>query len=127
MSDVLSLLCVQDPRHPDYDELFWDESPKPTPQLDCSCDNCFYGRTKLANEIMRLQAAAVIDRKLLRKAGRMADSALALVGGMGLNNWVTHAHIDTFSEAAKHLRTATEEYNRAIIQYHPMEKADVSS
>jgi hypothetical protein len=57
----------------------------------------------------------------------MADSALALVGGMGLNNWVTHAHIDTFSEAAKHLRAATEEYNRAIIQYHPMEKADANS
>jgi hypothetical protein len=56
MADVYRALCTHDSRHPDYESLYWDEDPMPTPQPDCSCDNCFYGRTELANEIIRLRS-----------------------------------------------------------------------
>ena len=56
MTDVLRALCAYDSRHPDYESLYWDEDPKPTPQPNCCCDNCFYGRTELANEIIRLRS-----------------------------------------------------------------------
>jgi len=55
MVDALSSLCAYDSRHPDYELFFGHEDPKPSPSPGCSCDNCFYGRTELANEIMRLR------------------------------------------------------------------------
>ena len=58
MTDLLRALCTYDSRHPDYESLYWDEDPKPTPQPNCFCDNCFYGRTELANEIIRLRSTA---------------------------------------------------------------------
>ena len=42
-------LCTYDPRYPDYDPE-WDEFRKD----DCACDNCFYGRTRLAEIIIQL-------------------------------------------------------------------------
>lgn len=42
-------LCVYDLRSDMYDDLFscnGDDMPKP--RNDCFCDNCFYGRDKLA-------------------------------------------------------------------------------
>jgi len=43
-------LCVHDPRNPDYLE---SETPETMPvTLGCKCDNCFYGRTALAEHIL---------------------------------------------------------------------------
>lgn len=47
--EVKSNLCSYNPRNPDYDEEF-----APAKDL-CFCDNCFYGRTKLAEEILNLK------------------------------------------------------------------------
>ena len=45
--EVLTNLCYHNPLSPEHD--LEDEKPK-----DCYCDNCFYGRDKLAREILRL-------------------------------------------------------------------------
>lgn len=45
----------------------------------------------------------------------MADCALQLVGGQGLNFMIPAAHFDEFSDRAKQLRTAVENYNSHIL------------
>jgi len=47
---ILSNLCYYDPRHPDYDK----EEAKPRKEF-CTCDNCFYSRTPLAEELIRIK------------------------------------------------------------------------
>ena len=56
-------------------------------------------------------------QRLLNKAGRIADLALSLVGGRGLNCEIPPAHPDQFSDIAKELRRAVESYNDTIITY----------
>lgn len=46
--EVYENLCSYDNRNPYYDEEY-----ARTPRQDCYCDNCFYGRDKLAIEILR--------------------------------------------------------------------------
>ena len=48
--DILEDLCVYDPRSPYFTELLDKPESK-----DCYCDNCFYGRSKLAIEILKLK------------------------------------------------------------------------
>ncbi len=47
-------------------------------------------------------------------AGMMADYALLLVGGKGISGDIPAAHPDDFSERAKNLRHAVEQYNYYI-------------
>lgn len=51
--EILGRLCWYDPRNPDYDAEFAD-GRQPAEKM-CSCDNCFYGRHKLAVEIISLR------------------------------------------------------------------------
>jgi len=61
--EVLESLCYYDKRNPDCsmdDEEIEDhkqsllrESKKLDYNKKCSCDNCFYGRTELANELLK--------------------------------------------------------------------------
>ena len=51
IEEVLSRLCYYDIRNPDGITLD-EEIPKET--NDCFCDNCFYGRDKLAKYILEL-------------------------------------------------------------------------
>ena len=46
--EVLENICCYGKRHPDYDPEC--DRVKQTP---CYCDNCFYGRDKLAKEILK--------------------------------------------------------------------------
>jgi hypothetical protein len=50
IEEIKSNLCYYDERNP-YNNLQWDEK---MPTKDCYCDNCFYGRTKLAEYILKL-------------------------------------------------------------------------
>lgn len=54
-------LCIYDPRNPLYANLYGDHDPAdiPAPRNDCACDNCFYGRDRLALEILRLRSSEV--------------------------------------------------------------------
>lgn len=49
LADIKSNLCAYDPRNPSYDE------ENGTAAEDCYCDNCFYGRHTMAEEILRLR------------------------------------------------------------------------
>ena len=60
--EVTENLCYYDKRNPDaqdaesiadHNESLKRESKKRGYPVNCSCDNCFYGRTKLANEILK--------------------------------------------------------------------------
>ena len=63
--EIFQNLCIYDKRHPDYDE---DVFRFTTPD-GCGCDNCFYGRTELALEILRLRENTdMILNKVLNKA-----------------------------------------------------------
>lgn len=54
-------------------------------------------------------------QKALDLAGKMADYSITLIGGHGLNGEIPPIHPDHFSDIAKKLRTAAEDYNRQII------------
>jgi hypothetical protein len=56
-------------------------------------------------------------------AGSMADCALLLVGGRGLNGSISPAHPDEFSAAAKALRIAAERYNDHVMSTHQRGRA----
>ena len=55
--NVLDYICVHDPRSPYFNDLHYYDEPEdlPEPRGKCFCDNCFYGRDKLAIEIIRLK------------------------------------------------------------------------
>lgn len=66
LKEIYTYLCNKDPRSDDYhihEYAFkeWKE-PIPEPRKDCFCDNCFYGRDKLALEIIRLNN--IINNKI---------------------------------------------------------------
>lgn len=65
--DVLRNLCYYDGRNPDGcedDEVVEAHSTKlrTNAEFYCTCDNCFYGRTVMALEIVRLRST-VLDLK----------------------------------------------------------------
>lgn len=49
---VLQSLCSYDKNNPDYIKLEDEDERKP--RANCYCDNCFYGRDKLALEVINL-------------------------------------------------------------------------
>ena len=51
LKTVLENLCYHDKRNPN--NIIDDDYPR-EPRKNCYCDNCFCGRDKLANEILRL-------------------------------------------------------------------------
>lgn len=55
MNEILSELCYYDIRNPDCTMDAEDiEERKHRKNKSCSCDNCFYGRTPLAQYILEL-------------------------------------------------------------------------
>lgn len=54
LEEIKENLCVYDKRHPDnlYGDLD-EEDLKDRLTEDCFCDNCFYGRHNLANELLK--------------------------------------------------------------------------
>jgi hypothetical protein len=53
--DILRMLCYYDPRNPDGASI--DEREDRKPEAACYCDNCFYGRSKLASYILQQSKA----------------------------------------------------------------------
>jgi hypothetical protein len=51
--EIFQNLCSYDKRNPSFAELFGDEEQDQNKE-NCYCDNCFYGRDRLANKILRL-------------------------------------------------------------------------
>lgn len=68
--EIHTKLCFHDPRNPNYNELdsirvkeTW-KSRKYVPE-QCYCDNCFYGRTELAEQLLLLKNNNTVDPNLL--------------------------------------------------------------
>ena len=57
--EIFENLCTKDPRYPMYQDIYGyeDDDDVPEPRKDCACDNCFYGRDRLALEILKLMRA----------------------------------------------------------------------
>ena len=53
IEQVYSNLCYYDDRNPDNNNEFIDMEELPL-KGGCYCDNCFYGRTKLAEYILEI-------------------------------------------------------------------------
>ena len=60
-NNIKESLCYYDLRNPDNTAIYGlteeeikEEGYKNQAKKDCSCDNCFYGRTRLAEEIIIL-------------------------------------------------------------------------
>lgn len=49
IKEILENLCWYDKRNPDYD-------PETEKSEICYCDNCFYGRDRLANELLNIMS-----------------------------------------------------------------------
>ena len=61
LKEVLECLCIYDERNPDYFVLDgFDPTP---PRNNCYCDNCFYGRHELAEEILHLRELLKLESK----------------------------------------------------------------
>jgi hypothetical protein len=59
LAQVYAALCVYDKRSPCWvDLLMCDPETNQKPRDKCFCDNCFYGRDRLALEILRLKELA---------------------------------------------------------------------
>lgn len=52
--EIFENLCTKDPRYPMYQDIYGHDDEVPEPRKDCACDNCFYGRDRLAIEILKL-------------------------------------------------------------------------
>jgi hypothetical protein len=50
--EILGKLCYYDSRNPE-NQIDDDDVPLPKAREGCYCDNCFYGRTKLADELLK--------------------------------------------------------------------------
>ena len=54
--EIMENLCCYDERSPDYGDLLisngGDPQELPQPRIDCGCDNCFYGRDRLAVDLL---------------------------------------------------------------------------
>ena len=55
MPQILENLCYKDRRHPSWADWHGFLDDPPTPRGTCACDNCHYGRDRLALEILALK------------------------------------------------------------------------
>jgi len=94
--EIRTRLCIYDPRNPSSADLYAEEGDEvQPPRINCSCDNCFYGRDELAVELLSARAAApdLIEalQGLLKEAGR----------AIGKRDVKKHYHFMVAEEAVK--------------------------
>jgi len=83
-------LCTHDPRSPYHDPLVEDGERSVTGE-DCSCDNCFYGRHRLAVELLRERDALP---PLMEWVRAKRSREVIISPGYGLGDWVNVQMID---------------------------------
>jgi len=57
-TEVFKNLCILDKRNPNHGGLYYHFNPedeRSLPRPHCACQNCFFGRNRLALEILRLR------------------------------------------------------------------------
>jgi hypothetical protein len=67
--EIKSNLCYYDPKNPNNNLDAYEDEDRPQPRKKCYCDNCFYGRDKLAMQLLEM----IRERDEAREiAGRLA-------------------------------------------------------
>jgi len=52
--EIKSNLCYYDPKNPNKNLNTYEDEDRPQPREKCYCDNCFYGRDKLAMQLLEV-------------------------------------------------------------------------
>jgi hypothetical protein len=52
--EIKSNLCYYDPKNPNNNLDAYEDEDRPQPRKKCYCDNCFYGRDKLAMQLLEV-------------------------------------------------------------------------
>ena len=55
--EILENLCLSDTRNPLHSDVYQEGDEVPPPRIECYCDNCFYGRDKLALALLEFMEA----------------------------------------------------------------------
>jgi len=83
MNIIADNLCVHDKRSSSYADIHAYDDPDeiPAPRINCFCDNCFYGRDRLAVELennrqkidrfLELHLASIEERRSLGTTSRL--------------------------------------------------------
>ena len=80
--EIKSNLCYYDPENPNNNLDAYDEEDRPQSRNGCRCDNCFYGRDKLAMQILETQRErdeAREDRDMAQRYALDSDHAYDLM------------------------------------------------
>lgn len=75
--EIKSNLCYYDRDNPNNNLDAYDEEDRPQPRNGCGCDNCFYGRDKLAMQILETQRERDEAREEWGKASMDAAQLLS--------------------------------------------------
>ena len=60
-------LCYYDPENPNSNLDAYEDEDRPQPRNECGCDNCFYGRDKLAMQLIEAKRERDEARQALMK------------------------------------------------------------
>jgi len=60
-------LCYYDPENPNSNLDAYEDEDRPQPRNECGCDNCFYGRDKLAMQLIEAKRERDKARAALMK------------------------------------------------------------
>ena len=63
IEEIKGNLCYYDAENPNNNLDCYDEDDRPKPRENCYCDNCFYGRDKLARYILSNERLALAPRR----------------------------------------------------------------
>lgn len=84
-NEIKSNLCHYDEDNP-YNILdLFEDDDCPEPRNGCACDNCFYGRDKLAVQILEARRELAAERAL---ADRLAMTLGTFCGGTSSTSYV---------------------------------------
>ena len=86
--EVLDNLCYYDERNPSSSDHMVDAEDKAIPRTNCFCDNCFYGRDKLALETKREGTNVDAQRFIIKKAEEVAIGLKPKKGRINPIVWV---------------------------------------
>jgi len=78
--EIKSNLCYYDPKNPNNNLDAYEDEDRPQPRKKCYCDNCFYGRDKLAMQLLEVKRERDEALKVFRLNKHHCDSHRDMLG-----------------------------------------------
>jgi hypothetical protein len=73
--EIKTNLCYNDPENPNSNLDAYEDEDRPQPRAEgCCCDNCFYGRDKLAMQLLKAKRERDEARKELEEYRSIAEN-----------------------------------------------------